>query len=440
MIKIIYGVADNSSTCELIFPKQDTVGITHLVNQSIIGNDIPESIVGSHCYSIRFVGEFSVFSKIHIVYDCLKRRGYRAFMIALNKVEATQDYDVLQKISELEDEYKKNEENIKQEDEIPEIIEIDNIKTKNETITTYYNDDEDKCKLEDYFKFNENYKEKYETIYFINENLKNKPKDPYKALKYAGKVVGIESITKRITPFNPPIITPPETIKTDPQSGTKNEKWEKWKLVIIGIIIGLILGLIPTVFIYDNFNLFTGKKTVMPPIVKEPDDTILQEGTVALDEVIETQNTTTSEIPVTPSKKTEEQKVKPIEEMPVDSGRKYPGTKPNTTSNVQNFLQEGCLKMTLNEIDAEIRELKKTAKGNDKTELNLFGNFLEILKKKPVDKTKLDNFKNTNKLNPNYEYVKFLDYLIDNWSTISTTNIKGITNMTFERIEEMYGK
>ena len=107
--------------------------------------------------------------------------------------------------------------------------------------------------------------------------------------------------------------------------------------------------------------------------------------------------------------------------------------------NIANFLKKDSKTMTLNEIDAEIRKYTITAKGNDKTELNLFGNFLEILKRQPMDKTKLDNFKSTNKLNLNYEYVKFLNYLIDNWSTISTTIIKGIANITLGRIEEMYG-
>ena len=97
MIKIIYGVTDKSSICELLFPKQDDLGISKLVNQSIIKNDAPESTVGEHFYSLHCTGNFYVFSKIYIVYESGKRVSYRAFIIAVEKHEIVKVGEELKK-------------------------------------------------------------------------------------------------------------------------------------------------------------------------------------------------------------------------------------------------------------------------------------------------------------------------------------------------------
>ena len=466
---MIYGIAGNSSTCELIFPKQDTVGITHFVNQSIVGNDIPESIVGNHCYAIRFVGEYTVFSKIHIVYDCYKRRGYRAFMIVLNKVEAKKKpINVLEKILELEDKYKRN---IKQKSKTPEIIEIGNINTKNETIpiTTYYNDE---TALKDFFEYNKNYKEKYETIYekyetiyFIDETLKDTPKNPYKALQNPGKVVPIEDIIKlvNITENEPPVTKP----ETDLQPDTKNEKWKKWKLVIIKwkrvkikwklvIIISsivLILGFIlAMLLIFGNFNLFIGKKAVESSIVDEkPDETILPKDTAALNEVIETQDTTTSPAPVPVLEETEDPKEHTTAASPksTEGGTSGAGNS-ISQEEIENFMKEDCKAMTIPKILDRIDKCLQYANGLNSARLNYFKEFIEIINADSLDLNKLVKFCNNkeDKLNNEFLYVIFYNNLKEKALNDDCTTkriyqpptIDDIENKTFQEIKLEYEK
>jgi len=164
MKKIVYGVKEESTVCELIFPKTDATGFSSLVNQSIIKNDGSEEAVGKSFYGIGFKKGFFVFSKTYIVYDRSKRLSHLSFILALRNDEA--NLDLFDQIEKLENDYYNKK--LTEQNDSPEIIKEVNKKLKknkkpSETIATLYKNDEE---LKNNFHCLDSYKN-YRQIYFI---------------------------------------------------------------------------------------------------------------------------------------------------------------------------------------------------------------------------------------------------------------------------------
>ena len=191
MIKIIYGVNERiSSDCELIFPDRDTIGLIHLVQHSVIKNDVDEATVGMHFYSVHCPGDFFVFSKVNIVRDKNKRVSHCAFMLAFESKEKDYSGDILSDIQRMEQQYNDNQ--LTQSHSIPTGIKIGKDTGRKQTVAVYY-DDEDE--LKEYFKINLNYKP-YEAVFFINKHYENRPENPLHALRKYDKIIEIRQLNQ----------------------------------------------------------------------------------------------------------------------------------------------------------------------------------------------------------------------------------------------------
>jgi hypothetical protein len=423
MIKIIYGVTKTSSDCGLIYPPQDDMGLLNLVKQSIIKNTVSENTVGNYVYAINCVNDFYVFSKINIVYDKGKRVSYRAFMVAVESHETS--YDVLEEIDKLERQYTDCD-NIQQSSMSKSIKSIKTNKstTQKQIVAAYYSDDKE---LNKYLCIKDNYK-KYEAIYFIDKENENKAENPINALKKYDEIVSITNLEDEVK-------------KPEPEPEPQPENKTILKIIknpILTLLFGLLIG-IAGFWGYQNL-----------PSNKKWDDAIAVSGN--LYDSITNKNYEIAEL---------RNRIKTLESPPIDTTEELGESekleesitnKPlivvdrkQLENEVDSFLKTGSKTMTLDEIDAKIKEYNKTSiDSNTKYKLTIFFDFLEILKGNPVKKSDLDKFKSkyldTNKLNGKYEYVKFFIYLKDKDNTfLSEKNLDGLTDKTLQEIENHYG-
>jgi len=429
MIKLIYGVKDKSSDCELIFPTKDSIGLSKFVNQSIIKNDFHEQIVGQSFYSIRCVDNFYVFSKIILVYDSKKRVSYRAYIIALEEDETK--CKIFETIGKLESQYKTSE-TIQQRTPLPEIIKGDNNTAKNGIVKVYYNNQKE---FLEYFKINAKYRQ-FETIYFIDEILKGKPIDPINALKNCDNVVGIETLIKDDTDQNK------NTKKKNKSERIALTQNLENKIVIILFIILLGIG---GLWVFQLLS-YKGNNR----------ESAATNNTVIFDSIT-TINTNIVDL---------QNKVQILEKSINNfsqqlkaalSGGKNGGINPGvgnseiTGNNLRNneqlpedklkFLETDCKTMIINEIQNKIKKEDPEFKiGNYAS----FSNFLILIKKNELKKEDINNFISLNQknFNNNDEYVKFAKYLNsldNNFLTSKKEGLRNIGNHTFKEIETHYG-
>ncbi len=182
MIKIIYGAENNSSVCRRIYPIQDNIGLSYLIDQSIIKSDYNEELVEGSFYSIHCVDNYYILSKVSLVYAKGSRLSYRAYMIALKEHEHS--LNVLERIEQLEQQYKTGKSI--QNDVLPKRIKVANSTVEKENVTVYYKRKEE---LERYFKIDRKYK-RYNAIYFIDEERN----DIINALSNSGNVISFDEL------------------------------------------------------------------------------------------------------------------------------------------------------------------------------------------------------------------------------------------------------
>lgn len=240
MQEIVYGVKEGSTECELIFPQQENIGL--LVRQSILRNNVSEAMVGSHFYSIHYILNFFVFSKIYIVRDSSRRVSYLAFMVAL---EYGEKYDVLQIINELE--YRYMHKALPDQSSCEPIV-INQPEKPQKTAykpnipAFFYNDDQE---IKDYFRTDEKYKQ-YEVIYFVNRQYNNLI---YNTLKI-NELWKINEFSYRITSSR---------TQTDNVETPKNNVWNTISYLLIGlIVVAGILYYYSIIFLIESnvWNIF----------------------------------------------------------------------------------------------------------------------------------------------------------------------------------------
>ncbi|MDR2971940.1 MAG: hypothetical protein LBU83_08440 [Bacteroidales bacterium] len=410
MIKIIYGVKDNSSDCELIFPSQDNSGLLNLVKQNIIKSDASEEIVGNSVYSIHCINNYYVFSKIVIVRDISKRVSYRAFMIAL---EQNERFLVLGEVEELEKLYT-NSENIKQSTSYESRIKINSDTTPKPTVVVYYKDEKE---LKRYFEIHNNYKQ-HEAIYFINIEDKDKPENPINALKNGDNVISIERLH-----FSTNNQLDNNSTKNDEETGAlKGTINQILKNRIVILIFGVLIGIAGGFWGYQKLPLC---KTVENVAVEDTQDESNCEKNEQLDDEKE-------DIKEPEPKKEEAKKEEPKTEQ--KSARQL-------STDQQNFLKEGCKTMTLSQINAKINTYSNWR--NIKN-LNGFANFVTLIVKNPPSKQEVESYIKTYNSNfdENDEYVKFVRYLEkqdDQFFDKNTKRISNIWDRTLKQIEQCYG-
>lgn len=420
MIKIIYGVKKNSSACELIFPLQDSVGISNFINQSIIKNDYDEQLIGKYFFSIHFFNDFYVFSRIKLVYDSTKRLSYLAYIIASKEHET--NYNILEELYKLENQYTFGKPI--QQNRLPLIIKTEDIDSKNTTVAVCYSSGKERKK---YLKIDKNYKQ-YSCIYFIDENDKGEL-DPIKALKNYDVVVEINKL-----------ISVPEKVKEDTENGKKQtlkqlvkDEWQE--LLVAFVFGGLLIGSFAFFYHISNPVTITINEQYEIPetdtIVHKQDFYNLDKDTVIIQNPQDDTKKAESDKPIAKEQSNKTDKVsqpenKQKEQLPED---------------MEKFLQVDCKNLTLEQITQKINSF-----ANWKNTKNLLGfaNFLELMKKNPPNKQEITKFIDENKINFNEqdEYVEFVRYMSKKEEAFfdsSTKNIRNISTKTLQEIETIYG-
>ena len=426
MIKIIYGVKDSSSDCELIYPSPYNNVLLNLVRQSIIKNGPSEEIVGSSAYSIHCFRNYYVFSKINIVYDSSKRISYRAYIIALEKDETNCNF--LKEIEHLERQYADGV-TIQQKTTLPDSFKGDNNTAKNGIVAVYYKSQKE---LEEYFIINNKYRQ-YETIYFIDESNKGS-KDPLKALKNCENVIHISTLN---------------TGYKSNEDGTNQEKIGfqfTFTQVRIFLIVIILIGFLLGISIMWGYQYFSSKS-----------DDIINKQIYDLSESITKIN---NQLAVLQNKvQNLEVSIKSLSKQPVvnqlvdDNIDKTQGVgnagitgnnlnnKGQLPADMQIFLQSECKKMKISEIQNKIKKDDPNLKIKNYVS---FSNFLILIKKKDIKNEDIKNFisQNQNNFTSTDAYVNFVNYLNtrdDFFLTSKAKNLRDIGNRTFKDLETYYG-
>lgn len=419
MIKIIYGVKKNSSVCELIFPLQDSVGISNFINQSIIKNDYDEQLIGKYFFSIHFFNDFYVFSRIKLVYDSTKRLSYLAFIIATKEHET--NYNILEELYKLENQYTFGKPI--QQNRLPLIIKTEDIDSKNTTVVVCYSSGKERKK---YLKIDKNYKQ-YSCIYFIDENDKGEF-DPIKALKNYDLVVEINKLISV-----PERIQEEDTGKSKEQTLKQLVKDEWLELLVAFLLGGLLFGSIfnqinkpVTITKYEQYEI-----PETDTIVHKQDFYKFYKDTVII-----------KDPPIAETIKVETEKPKAKEQSSKSEKVSQPGNKQKEQpqEDLVKFLQSDCKMLTLDQINEKINSFPDWR--NTKNLLG-FANFLELMKKNPPNKQDITNFIDENKSNFNEqdEYVKFVRYMSKKEEAFfdsKTKNIRSIFKQTLKEIETKY--
>ncbi len=427
MIRIIYGVKDTSSVCEVIFPAQDNVGISNFVNQSLIKNDYNEQIVGKHFYSIRYIVNYYIFSKIYLVYDSNKRLSYRAYIIALEKHETY--LDILDQIEKLEKQYKNNE--LIETNPLPDKIKGENHNAKNGTIATYFTE---KDELKQYFEIRENY-EQYESIYFLSEKIRGSVEDPINALRNCDKVIKINMLNTNY-------------YKQEESKTWQNTFKQIWKSRIVVLLFGLLLGMGGM----KVYQLLTSNETIIEPNITNRDSLNNTKNTEDIDTLKKHEDSviSLSKFPNYPPVNGNSNEIHKAETN--DGNKVKTGNyQKQLLDSIQSFLKEDSKNINISVISDKIKKYKEKVSDNTlKGRLSYFGDFIEAIKTLP-DPNKLESFCNItiDKLNSEYEYVKFFEFLKktyfreckikDGEILLTKAKISNIGSKSLTQIEDYYG-
>ena len=412
MIKIIYGVKDNSSDCELIFPLQDNNSLLHFVKQSIIRSDASEASIGRSAYSIYCVGDYYVFSAIHIVRDSGRRTSYREYMVILKSDE--NNNDIIKEIGSLIQQYTDKDE-INQTITQKEEIKISNNDKMKKIVVVYYDSQDE---LKNYFVIKENYR-KYETIYFIEKSIKNTLQDPINALKNCSKVIDINDLNKDFG-----------NDTTSLNKGKNQIDFTKiYKNGIVIFLFGFLVGVGSSfLFFKQNSKKDTHKYNFSATV--QTQHTSGKASTTSENVSI---SSLTSQVnkPIT-NQTTENQ---------TNTQTKFDNPQEKLSEDIQKFLQTDCKTITF---DSIIKKIKTYHDWRKTKNLIGFAAFLELMKKNPPTKKEITDFikKYKSNFSDNDEYVKFVTYLStlkDRDIDPNSKNISGITNRTLNNIEEKYG-
>ena len=437
MIKIIYGVTDQSSDCELRFPLQDNIEVLDLVKQSIINDVIPEETIGSFVYSIYCIGNFYVFSKINIVLGGkTQRKSYRAFMIALEENEIREN-GIIDELTDLETKHNNDKTN-----EIQQITTNINIKKNKskilkQTVVIYYKGENDlkknfKCFLEAY--------KKCEIIYFIDEEQYSSDKDnekykqnPINALVNCDRE--FQSFDEFLYAF---VVNPdkqPNNASNNKNKGNGTLKETTKRIILNRIVIGIFGILIGIFGVWGYQKMFPNLETVAKSEYNEKMQEInnLQTLIAEKDSIINVCEDTTKSL----------EKVTPQQNISSNTPSNSSGRNNNVSpleSEIDDFFKKDCKAMNLNQINNNIRSYSNWESNG---RLVSFSKFVTLMAKNPPSKQEITNFINANESNFNEgdEYVKFVRYLAgkeDVFFNANTKNIYGIYNKTLQTIELKY--